>query len=98
MKLKSGITGKLLIWYFMFVLIFFGTVFILYLNVHRMMRISEDIVNKNYKISSASKKMIENLLNMEENEKKYFLLKKKRLCELFHLRAERIRRKPERNS
>ncbi len=77
MKLKSGITGKLLIWYFMFVLIFFGTVFILYLNVHRMMRISEDIVNKNYKISSASKKMIENLLNMEENEKKYFLLKKK---------------------
>ncbi len=77
MKLKSGITGKLLIWYFMFVMIFFGTVFILYLNVHRMMRISEDIVNKNYKISSASKKMIENLLYMEENEKKYFLLKKK---------------------
>ncbi len=77
MKLKFGITKKLFGWYFIFVLIFFGTVFVLYVNVHQMMNISENIVNKNYKISSASKKMIENLLSMEENEKKYLLLKKK---------------------
>lgn len=76
MRLKTGIAGRLFAWYFVFVLIFFGTILILYANVHRMMRISEHIVNKNYKISSASKKMIENLFSMEENEKKYLLLKR----------------------
>lgn len=76
MKLKTGITGKLFIWYSIFVLIFFGTVLVLYVNVHQMMRISEDIMNKNYKISSASKRMIESLLTMEENEKKYLILRK----------------------
>ncbi len=48
----------------------------LYINVHKMMRISENIVNKNHTIASASKKMVEHLLSMEENEKKYFVLKK----------------------
>jgi signal transduction histidine kinase len=41
-----------------------------------MMKISENIVNKNHTIASASKKMVEHLLSMEENEKKYFVLKK----------------------
>ncbi|MCP4104180.1 MAG: HAMP domain-containing histidine kinase [Desulfobacteraceae bacterium] len=81
--MKPGITGKLFIWYLVFVIIFFGTVFILYINVRQMMRISEGIVNKNYKISSASKIMIENLLNMEENEKKYLLLKRKHYLTYF---------------
>lgn len=72
----SGITAKLFIWFFLFVLIFFSTVFTLYINVHKMMRISENIVNKNHTIASASKKMVEHLLSMEENEKKYFVLKK----------------------
>jgi signal transduction histidine kinase len=72
----SGITAKLFIWFFLFVLIFFSTVFMLYINVHKMMRISENIVNKNHTIASASKKMVEHLLSMEENEKKYFVLKK----------------------
>jgi signal transduction histidine kinase len=48
----------------------------LYINVHKMMKISENIVNKNHTIASASKKMVEHLLSMEENEKKYFVLKK----------------------
>jgi signal transduction histidine kinase len=48
----------------------------LYINVHQMMKISENIVNKNHTIASASKKMVEHLLSMEENEKKYFVLKK----------------------
>jgi signal transduction histidine kinase len=72
----SGITAKLFIWFFLFVLIFFSTVFVLYINVHKMMKISENIVNKNHTIASASKKMVEHLLSMEENEKKYFVLKK----------------------
>ena len=71
-----GITGKLLIWFFAIVSIFYGTILVLYLNFQQVARISERIVNKNYAISDHSKKMFENLLSMEENEKKYRLLKK----------------------
>ncbi len=48
-----------------------------------MMKISENIVNKNHTIASASKKMVEHLLSMEENEKKYFVLKKTYYLENF---------------
>ena len=74
---KYSITTKLFIWFFTFVLIFYGTILVLFNNVTQVVEISENVVNKNYEISSASKKMIENLLSMEENEKKYGLLKKK---------------------
>ncbi|MBW1899871.1 MAG: hypothetical protein JRI61_12575 [Deltaproteobacteria bacterium] len=76
MKLKFGITSKLLIWFFFFVSIFFGTILILFVNIQHIVNISEDIVNNNFEISYTSKKMIENLLSMEESEKKYELLKK----------------------
>ncbi len=72
-----GITGKLLIWFFAVVSIFYGTILILYLNFHQVVQISERIVSKNYAISDNSKKIIENLFSMEENEKKYRLLNKK---------------------
>lgn len=72
-----GITSKLLIWFSIIVLIFYGTILVLYINVQKAVTISETIVQKNYTISSISKKMIENLINMEENEKKFGLLKKK---------------------
>jgi signal transduction histidine kinase len=71
-----GITGKLLIWFFAIVSIFYGTILILYLNFQQVVHISERIVSKNYAVSDHSKKMLENLLSMEENEKKYHLLKK----------------------
>jgi len=76
MKPKFGITGKLLVWFSFFVFIFYGTILVLYINIQQIVDISENIVNKNFEISSISKKMIENLLNMEESEKKYLLLKK----------------------
>jgi len=71
-----GITGKLLIWFFAIVSIFYGTILVLYLDFQQVAHISESIVSKNYSISDHSKKMFENLLSMEENEKKYRLLKK----------------------
>ena len=71
-----GITGKLLIWFFAIVSIFYGTILVLYLNFQQVVHISERIVNKNYAVSDHAKKMLENLLSMEENEKKYRLLKK----------------------
>jgi signal transduction histidine kinase len=83
-KLKSiwvmdpsyGITGKLLIWFFGIVAIFYGTILLLYLNFQHVVHLSEAIVNKNYAISDHSKRVLENLISMEENEKKYDLLKK----------------------
>ena len=74
MKPKFGITSKLLIWFFFFISIFFGTILILFMNIQQIVIISENIVNNNFEISYTSKKMIENLLSMEESEKKYLFL------------------------
>lgn len=70
----TGITGRLLIWFFAFVLVFFTAVFVLYSNVNRMMRISETIVGERYRILSAAKKVQEHLLRMEENDRKFRLI------------------------
>jgi cell division protein FtsL len=78
-----GITGKLLVWFFAIVSIFYGTILVLYLNFQQVVQISERIVSKNYAVSDYSKKMFELLLSMEENGKKYRLLKKTGLCDLF---------------
>lgn len=78
-----GITSKLLIWFGVVVSIFYGTILVLYINVQQVVRISETIVEKNYTISSISKKMIENLINMEESDKKYGLLQKKEYLDFF---------------
>jgi signal transduction histidine kinase len=78
-----GITGKLLIWFFAIVSIFYGTILVLYLNFQQVVHISERIVSKNYAVSDHSKKMLENLLSMEENEKKYHLLKKSDYLKFF---------------
>ncbi|MCP4746536.1 MAG: HAMP domain-containing histidine kinase [Desulfobacteraceae bacterium] len=78
-----GITGKLLIWFFAIVTIFYSTILLLYLNFQQVVTISERLVNKNYAISDNSKKMLESLLSMEENEKKYRLLRKPDYLDFF---------------
>lgn len=78
-----GIRGKLLIWFFAIVAIFYGMILLLYLNFQDVVQISARIVNKNYAISDNSKKMLENLLSMEENEKKFRLLKKQDYLNFF---------------
>ena len=72
-----------MIWFFIIVTIFYGTILLLYLNFQHVVRISEQIVSKNYAISDNSKKMLENLLSMEENDKKYRLLHKKDYLDFF---------------
>jgi len=66
----------LLAWFFAIVSIFYGTILVLYLNFQQVVQISERIVSRNYAVSDNSKKMFELLLSMEENGKKYRLLKK----------------------
>jgi signal transduction histidine kinase len=88
MKPNIGIMLKLFLWYVVLVSIFYGTIFILFIHIQDIVRISEDVVSRNYKISNASKKMIDSLLWMEENESKYDLLKKEDYKEYF-LAAQR---------
>jgi signal transduction histidine kinase len=76
MHIKFGIMLKLFVWYFVLVSIFYGTILVLFIHIRQIMKISENVVNKNFKVSSASKKMIESLLWMEESQNKYDLLKK----------------------
>ena len=71
-----GITGKLLVWFFTILVIFYATILLLIVNFQQVVKISEGIVEKNYAVSDNAKQLLENLLSMEENEKKYRLLKK----------------------
>ncbi|MFO7645448.1 MAG: HAMP domain-containing sensor histidine kinase [Desulfosarcina sp.] len=75
MNLRFGITGKLLVWFLLIIAIFYGTIVVLYVDVQRVVGLSESIVAKHYTIASGSKKMIEMLLSMEENKQKFLLLK-----------------------
>ena len=76
MGLRVGITGKLFALYLVFFAIFCATAVFFYANVNRIVAISGNIVSKNNKIASNSKKMIESLLSMQEYNEKYYLLKK----------------------
>jgi signal transduction histidine kinase len=75
-NIKLGITQKMLILFSLFVLIFYGTLLVLYTDTQKITGISEKIVSKNNEISMLSKTMYENLLSMEANDKKYRLLNK----------------------
>lgn len=76
MKIKFGITGKLMILFFFFVFVFYGTVFALFLNIQKMMQTSEQIVNINNQVAALSNVMIDNLMDMDINDKKFRILNK----------------------
>ena len=75
-KVQLRIRHKMLIVFSIFVLIFYGTLLVLYMNTQKMVAISEQIVSKNNEISKQSKIMYESLLSMSGNDKKYRLLGK----------------------
>jgi len=75
-KIKLGITRKLLILLLFFVMIFYGTLLVLFTNTQQIMTLTERIVGKNNEISTLSKILYESLLSMEANDKKYRLLNK----------------------
>lgn len=73
----------------MVVAIFYGTILMLYMNFQQVVHISERTVSRNYAISDTSKRILENLISMEENEKKYHLLEKEDYLNFFaEARAE----------
>jgi len=83
MKMKFGIMFKLFLWYLVLISIFYGTILLLFVHIQQIMGVSEHLVNRNFRISSASKKMIDSLLWMAESESKYDLLKKEDYKEYF---------------
>ena len=83
MKIKIGILVKLFAWYLLACLIFYGTILSLFVHIQAFGKTSEDIANRKYRIATASKKMIDTLWWMAENEKKYDLLKKEEYKEYF---------------
>ncbi len=80
---KYSIIHKIFLWYIILLIIFYGTIILFFLNIQKIMLVSNDIVNKKYVVSSSSKKMIDSLLSMEENQKKYGLLKKEEYWNFF---------------
>lgn len=81
--IQLGIRHKLLILFLVFLLIFYGTLLVLFTNTQKIVAVSELIVSKNNEIATLSKVMYENLLSMESNDKKFRLLKKDTYKEYF---------------
>jgi signal transduction histidine kinase len=83
MGLKLGIKQKLSLIFFLFFLIFSGTVAILIINVQRMVNTTEEIVIINTKIDELTEILKTNLLDMDANLKKLNILKKNHYAEYF---------------
>jgi len=83
MKSRFGIMIKLFLWYCILISIAYGTILVFFTSIQQMMKVSDNIVNRKYRISSNFKRMLDSLLYMEENEKKYGVLKKTEYIEYF---------------
>lgn len=80
---RIPIAARLSILLLVFVLIFYGTIVHVFLHIRHMATLSEQIVGVNNVISIQSKILIENLLEMDSNAKKFNLLKREMYRELF---------------
>ena len=83
MALKLGIKQKLALIFFLFFLVFSGTVFVLLSNVQRMVDTTERIVSTNNKVAELTETLQANLVDMDANSKKLILLKKPRYFDYF---------------
>ena len=83
MLIKNSIKQRLIAWFLISVIIFSGTMLILYVHVRQIVKIPERIVSKNLEIASGAKKMVEDLLGMEEYGKKFSILEKDEYKGLF---------------
>lgn len=83
MFFKFGIKQKLTLIFFLFFLIFSGTVSVVLLNVQQMVETTERIVARNNRIDELTEVMLTSLLAMEANHKKLNILKKDRYREYF---------------
>ncbi|WP_232364251.1 HAMP domain-containing sensor histidine kinase [Desulforapulum autotrophicum] len=73
--MKLGISRKLILFFSLFILIFYGTVVDMFIRVQDMSKISSRIVTINNQIAELSKNLQDSLMDMEVNDKKFRLLK-----------------------
>ncbi len=88
MGFKFDIKQKLSLIFFLFFLIFSGTVAVLLFNVQRMVESTQDIVNTNTKLDEITEVLKVALLDMDANHKKLNILKKDRYSEYFEQAKE----------
>ena len=81
--MKIGIKQKLALIFFLFFLIFSGTVFVLLSNVQRMVETTGPILTTNKKVAELTEILLTSLVDMDANKKKLILLKKKRYFDYF---------------
>jgi len=78
-----GITAKLLTWCLLLVAIFYATTSVLILRIQNLVEVSSAIVNVNYDIDLAAQRMIQQLLSVEENRKRFEILQKQAYMQAF---------------
>ncbi len=83
MAIKNGIKQKLSLIFFLFFLIFSGTVAVLLHNVQSMVQTTEHIVSTNNKIDKLTEILLKSLFDMESNHKKLIILEKDRYSQYF---------------
>jgi signal transduction histidine kinase len=83
MAIINGIKQKLSLIFFLFFLIFSGTVAVLLHNVQSMVQTTEHIVATNNKIDKLTEILLKSLFDMESNHKKLIILEKDRYSEYF---------------
>ncbi len=81
--MKLGISRKLVLFFSLFILIFYGTVVNMFIKVRDMSKISSRIVTVNNQIAELSENLRDSLMDMEVNDKKFRLLKKTLYFESF---------------
>ncbi len=81
--MKLGISRKLVLFFSLFILIFYGTVVDMFIKVRDMSKISSRIVTINNQIAELSENLRDSLMDMEVNDKKFRLLKKKLYFDYF---------------
>ncbi|MCG8687696.1 MAG: HAMP domain-containing histidine kinase [Desulfobacterales bacterium] len=74
--MRLGISKKLFLFFSVFILIFYGTVFDLFITVRDMSNTSAGIVGINNRIAVLSENLSDSLADMDVNDKKFRLLKK----------------------
>lgn len=80
---RLGITAKLLIWCMVLVGIFYATTSALVWRIQNLVEVSSAIVNVNYDVDLSAQRMIQQLLSVEDNRKRYEILQKQAYMDAF---------------
>ncbi|MCM0755990.1 HAMP domain-containing histidine kinase [Desulfovibrio aminophilus] len=73
---RLSITTKLLLWCLALIVIFYATTTFLLLRIRDIVDVSGSVATAHHEIDSATQRMIRTLLSLEENRKRYEILKK----------------------